>query len=176
MSSRISPDQLRELLDYSPESGTLTWKHRGAQWFSDVPHAETWNKKYAGKEAFTTVALGYKQGRVLYQLIQAHRVAFALAHGHWPTGDIDHIDGNRSNNRISNLRDVSRSTNCRNSARRKDNKSGVTGVMWNTQYQKWAVYINGKRYIGRFHSFDDAVSARKLAEVAEDYHPNHGRS
>lgn len=90
--------------------------------------------------------------------------------------DIDHINGDPSDNRLENLRNVSHEVNGRNLARRKNNTSGVTGV--SRHGSKWVARICPSRrtiYIGIFDSFDDAVAARRAAEVKYGYHPNRGR-
>lgn len=107
----------------------------------------------------------------------AHRIVWLLKTGEWPNGDIDHIDGDRSNNRFENLRQVDRRTNSRNQKLRSTNKSGVMGVHWNSRYERWIAQINdenGRKHLGFFVSKDDAIAARKAAEVALGYHPNHG--
>ena len=96
---------------------------------------------------------------------KAHRLAWFLYYGEWPQGQVDHIDENKTNNRISNLRDVSQSINQHNiSQTRKDNTSGHRGINWHKQHQKWnvRVQLQGKRYeIGLFTHLDDAIQARQ---------------
>lgn len=106
-------------------------------------------------------------GRYLY----AHRIIYAIIHGEMPEGEIDHINGNRIDNRIENLREVSTVENMHNSKIYKTNKSGFTGVYWDTQRQKWQAYImvdNRQINLGRFENFEDAVEARKMAKM--EYH------
>nr|WP_175479900.1 HNH endonuclease signature motif containing protein [Paracoccus homiensis] len=109
--------------------------------------------------------------------MQAHRVAWAVIHGRWPNGEIDHINGDRSDNRLANLREVTKRENHRNMAIRSDNTSGVTGVYWAREKGKWAAYIKADKMValGRYDTFAEAVAARRAAEKVLGYHPNHGR-
>lgn len=179
----ITPDLLRQLLRYEPETGKLFWRERSVDSFKPTRvycakhlHAR-WTTKCAGKECFTRTTRGYKVGVVFRMTFYAHRVIFAIVHGYWPEHDVDHIDGDRSNNRIENLRAVTRTGNRRNSALMSTNKSGVNGVWWNKNLSKWVVQIGaGKKvHLGCFSNFDDAVKRRKEAEVSLGFHPNHGR-
>lgn len=173
-------DALRTLLSYDPETGALIWMKRPAGMFKTKRAASTWNARYAGRPAFTSDnGRGYKSGGIFARLYSAHRVAWALHYGEWPTGDIDHINGRRDDNRIANLRQVSNAENARNQKLRRDNTSRVSGVHWYKPYKKWLSYISvdGRRkHLGYFAEFADAVSCRKAAEREFGYHPNHGRS
>lgn len=85
--------------------------------------------------------------------------------------EVDHIDGNRSNNKWSNLRNGTRSDNLRNIALKRNNTSGHHGVHFSKQRQQWTVTIG----VGSFDSKEEAIAARKRAEEMLGYHPNHGR-
>lgn len=180
-----TPDELRQLLCYDPETGKLFWKKRAPEFFKDdgrngsLSAASSWNSQNAGQEAFITQSGdGYLVGGLFKRLTRAHRVAWAITHGEWPTGEIDHINGDRSDNRITNLRDVSSQENKRNAARRCDNKSGAVGVRFRRDNRKWEARIftdGGERSLGCFDDFNEAASARKAEEVRLGYHPNHGR-
>jgi len=91
---------------------------------------------------------------------------------------IDHIDGDSLNNKIDNMRDGSKGANARNQKLSDSNTSGVTGVSWDGKRNKWCSGIGvreGKRKnLGRYSNFNDAVIARKMAEIEFDYHVNHG--
>lgn len=178
-----TPEVLRQLLDYDPETGALTWKPRPAHFFSgskfSAEHASAnWNSRWAGKPAFTAnTGGGYLHGSVLGSSYRAHRVIWALTHGEWPECDIDHINHNRSDNRLVNLRAVDRAENLRNSSKRSDNTSGVNGVYRNKRLGKWQAYIRaeGKMlYLGVFEHLSDAVLARKKADAEFGFHRNHG--
>jgi hypothetical protein len=127
----------------------------------------------AGQEAGTFCEDGYRYIRVDRKQYLAHRIIWKLLYGEDPE-EIDHINGNRSDNRITNLRSVSRLENMRNRKRASDNTSGVTGVFWYKARSKWRATISQK-ILGNFNKFEDAVAARKQAEKELGYHPNHGR-
>lgn len=175
----IPVEVLRELLDYDPETGTLTWKKRDVSYFPNEASCRSWNTRYAGRTAFTyTHFEGYKYGGIFSASHKAHRVAWAIYNGEWPKDHIDHINGNRADNRIVNLRVVSCSENLRNQKIRKNNKSGVMGVSWRSDAGKWVVRITVNSRLmnlGLFSSFDEAVAVRKAAEREYGYHENHGR-
>jgi hypothetical protein len=137
----------------------------------------SWNKKYAGKEAFTTVFDGYRTGAINGDTLQAHRVIWKMVHDEEPE-NVDHENGQRDDNRLTNLRGTDPLGNARNASKRSDNRSGVTGVCFKSRERKWQAYINvdGKpRTIGTYQSFDEAVAARKQAAESNGYH-NHGRA
>jgi hypothetical protein len=176
-------DELHKLLLYNLNTGQLVWKKRTAAMFTatDARNADhacaQWNSRFAGKEALTKVNLGYRCGRLNYQYVLAHRVIWK-----WMTGEeakeVDHIDGNRSNNAWNNLRSVTASLNRRNASIRADNTSGVTGVTYVKRRDRWQAGMNiaGKYvYLGLFTSKEEAVLARKVAERKYGFHPNHGR-
>lgn len=171
----LAPDFLRAVLRYEPETGKLYWRERTPDMFKPgkpgcrvartPDHICTgWNGRHAGNEAFTTNSGGYRTGRLSGRTVKAHRIAWAIHHGEWPKGSIDHINGDPADNRIANLRDVSHSMNMRNTAARSDNKSGYSGVRWCRRAQKWIVAIQ----IGRFSKIEDAVAARDAARAALD--------
>lgn len=147
---RASIDHLKTRIAYDPETGAVTWLPRGnAQW----------DGKYAGKAAGRVAWNGYVLVCIEYMNYRVHHLAWAFSHGVWPTGDIDHIDGNRSRNPLSNLREASRSQNLANSFRKDKNTSGFKGVSWRRRSKPWVAHIKQKgksRYLG---SFDDPAEA-----------------
>lgn len=179
----ITVGQLRELVAYEPLTGAMTWKARSGHWFTKgrftgEAAATAWNRKYEGKPALSSPSGAYLGGVILTHAVSAHRAAWALHHGEWPKGQIDHINGDGRDNRIENLRDVPPVGNARNRKMNRRNASGVSGV-WRAQTgDAWVASIGGRgvrKYLGQFRSFDEAVAARKRAEAEFDYHPNHGR-
>jgi hypothetical protein len=177
-------DVLLQLLSYNPETGKLFWKARGPEWFSDgrlsaQKTADWWNKRFAYKEAFTArEASGYASGGIFGVIHKGHRVIWVMTHGKIK-GEIDHINGDRSDNRLCNLRDVSRVVNCHNRALNTNNASKISGVFFHSATQKWVAKIGigmSSVHLGVFDSFNEAVAARKAAEREYGFHPNHGRA
>lgn len=168
-----SPEYLRKRFDYNPDTGVLTWRD-----CIDMP--QKWRTRHAGKEAFTAKTNDYKRGALGKFWLRAHRVAWAIHYGKWPKGEIDHINGDRSDNRIKNLRDVNRSENMRNASLPKTNTSGVLGVYWCRRRKVWQARIikdslGSMLSLGYYKRKEDAISARKAAEAKYGYHSNHGR-
>lgn len=131
-----------------------------------------------GLEAGTDKGNGYRMVTVSGKKHLTHRVIWEMINGRIPDGfEIDHIDGNRSNNRIENLRLVTRSQNNKNKSIQSNNTSGVTGVTWCKRSKKWiARYkLNGKQiHIGMFDSINDAKKARD-AVASRFFSERHGK-
>lgn len=177
----IAPHLLRELLDYDPDTGVLTWKERGAEWFNAADRCAAWNTRWAGVEAFTSSAHGgkYRSGRILDKKFYAHRVVWAWHYGAWPTGTIDHINHDTTDNRILNLRDVTHNTNSKNQTQSKRNTSGTTGVHWVESRGKWVAQIVAEGrciFLGRYTTLKEAAQVRKNAEIRYGFHENHGKN
>ena len=177
-----TPEDLRNLLTYDPETGVLTWKTRSAESFGPNRaeyRCKCWNTRYAGKEAFkATNSNGYRSGVVKGRSESAHRVIWAICHGKWPKDSIDHINGDRQDNRLSNLRTVDTRANNMNKGLLSANTSGVAGVFWDKSRRKWIarVTVNYRTIpCGRFDDFDEAVAAREVAAKLHGFHPNHGK-
>ena len=116
-----SPEVLRQLLRYEPETGKLFWRERHGD--------RRWNALWSGAEAFTALnGDGYKVGSVNGRSLLAHRVIWAMQAGEWPNGKIDHEDTVRSNNSWGNLRQATDSENAQNRNVRRDNRCGAKGV------------------------------------------------
>ena len=179
----VTPELVQAFVDYDAETGQLTWKQRDAMWFNKgrrgaEASALRWNKRYAGMPAFTTTnSHGYKHSSIFGFKFKAHRVAWACHHGEWPENEIDHINGDKTDNRLVNLRAVTALENCKNKRRQKNNTSGATGVLA-ARSGGWVAYIKHNRKsisLGRFDSKQDAIAARKAAEKKFGYHKNYGR-
>jgi len=172
--------EISKLLKYEPETGRLLWLVRPVEMCPSEREALRWNSRFAGREALATINKeGYLKGAVMSRHLLAHRVAWMMHYMDWPKNTIDHINGVRSDNRISNLRDVTVAENMKNKKTPTINSSGFRGVCWNKASQKWQPYIRelGKNvHLGLFSDFDEAVSVRKLAEERNGYHENHGRT
>jgi hypothetical protein len=172
MKKNISPKFVKSLLNYDKETGVLTWKERGVELFNSERAMNSWNAKLAGEVAFTAKHReGYLHGKILGMGFLAHRIAWACHYGEWPTNEIDHVNGDRTDNRIENLRSCDRSENARNCAIRKDNTSGHVGVHFNKLHGTWNATSCG-RHIGSYSTKEEAVAARKAAP--EKYSLRHG--
>lgn len=180
----LTQEIVRELLDYDPETGLFFWKERNIAWFEDGKRwkahhkKQAWNKKWAGKVAFSNNnSEGYLQGVLLGNNVKAHRVVWLWMFGENPFGEIDHKDGDRSNNSLENLRDVTKSQNQRNTFIRKTNKSGRVGVYFHKASNKWSANIRDDRtqvHLGVFTSKEEAIKCRQLAEIKYGYDKRHG--
>lgn len=175
---------LRELLTLVPETGRLFWKPRSAKFFKGTARrtpehaAANWSSRYAGTEALTAKqSSGHLHGRIFDQRFYAHRVVFAMTRGHWPNESIDHINGDPTDNRPGNLRDVCHRVNHMNQNPRKNNTSGCMGVTFNKRLQKWqaSITLNYRSvHLGFFEHKVEAIQARKLAQKNAGFHENHG--
>lgn len=185
----LSPADLSDLVLYLPENGELLWRHRETSQFSAtqkrtaVHQRNLWNSRHANKAAFTdTTKKGYRRGSILGRKVMAHRVAWAIYWKEWPTNEIDHINGNRSDNRICNLRAATRFGNCRNRISCGNASSRYLGVSWNTKMQRWRaqISVNGKNlHLGYFQNECEAALAYDTAAIRhfkEYANPNFGGS
>lgn len=160
-----------ERVHYCTESGALTWKPK----IGSDRHTRAWNTRFANKTAGHTNESGYVYVSVTLDGVQywvlAHRVAWYCATGRVPEFGIDHIDGDPSNNSISNLRDVPQAVNTRNNKRYSTNTSGVSGVRWNTGRKKWEVNVGSlePRFRGYYTNKEDAASAVKAFRENNGY-------
>ena len=148
-------EELNHNLTYYPETGSILWCG-----------------KFKNKPAGCYNWAGYRRITVGGKTVMAHRIAWAMHHGEWPKNDIDHINGIKDDNRIENLRDVSRSLNARNRGVRVDNNSGVSGVSYSKERDRWVAYINvGSKQVtlGCFKTKEDAIKARVEAETQNGY-------
>ena len=174
----LTVDQLNAALMYDPLTGKLRWKPRPKEQFATESAWAMWHKRFFEREALMTKNNGYLVGRVGGATMKAHRVAWALYHGAWPTQHIDHINGDRADNRIKNLRLASPKENGRNQKRHKTNTSNHTGVVWSVRQRRWCARIvvdGARRHLGTFVALEDAVRARQAAERLYGFHENHGK-
>lgn len=153
----ITQERLRELVRYCPETGIFT-------------HLQSRGRVKAGMKA-SCPSNGYIVIRLDTVLYGAHRLAWLYVHGHFPNGDADHIDGNKSNNRLSNLRDVDRSTNLQNQkcASSRNKSSGFLGVnkRANGTFRAY-IQVSGKNV--SLGTFKDASQAHEAYLSAKRIH------
>lgn len=186
MATKPLPSQevLRQLLRYDPETGKLFWLHRDVSLFEDGEwnpahrKAASWNAKNAEKEALTCRRPeGYFHGAIYGKIYVAHRVIWKIVYGDDPEF-VDHINGNTSDNRIANLRSVSKRENSLNQKWSGRGSSGVLGVNWHRRLGKWhaKIGVNGKTcHLGYYSNIEDATAARRAADHLYGFHSNHGR-
>jgi len=163
----ITQTELKERLEYNPDTGLFTrlTDSGGGQYKGSIAgHIN--NGKGKGYVAMSVYGRNYA----------AHRLVWLYVHGYFPEF-MDHINGCRHDNRLENLREVTRKTNAKNLGIRKSNTSGFTGVNWQKLDNKWQarITIGGETIqLGYFINIEDAIEARKAANIKYNFHPNHG--
>lgn len=179
----ITADVVREILEYDPETGRISWKTRSVEWFRGTvgrtpEHAcNHWNARHVGKSPGSTDTWGHIQIRLFGRLYAAHRLVWLHVTGKWPDDQIDHIDGNPANNAFSNLRLATNAQNSRNKRLSKSNSSGVKGVYWAKDRRKWgaAIRVNYRRiHLGFYEKIEDAEAA--YAKASMQHHRDFGRT
>jgi hypothetical protein len=148
----LTAEVLRQLLNYDPETGAFTRR------------ARTSNKVRVGDKTGTLRRDGYLKTSLLHQSFLLHRLAWLYVYGKWPEFVIDHVNGDRTDNRIANLRDVSETSNLQNQRRAhsKNRSCGLLGVTWHAGNGRWQAQISvNKRnmYLGSFDTAEDAHAA-----------------
>jgi hypothetical protein len=150
----FTADDLRKFLDYNRETGVFTWREaRGGA-------------VGCGATAGAHDGRGYIQIKIQGRNYRAHRLAWLHVHGEWPSAQIDHANGNKADNRISNLRLATRSQNNANKRRLSNNTSGAKGVSWKGSARKWQaqIRVDGRlSHLGYFGSIYDAANAYRTA-------------
>lgn len=161
----ITREAVQKVLEYDPETGAFTWLSNRI-------------KALTGKPLSSVNCYGYLRLKLFGKEYVAHRIAFLLVLGRMPVDQVDHINGDRMDNRWVNLREVSNAENCRNRKVRSDNNSGYMGVSWESGRNKWKAGIcfdGQRRHLGYFDTLELAIDARRAAESASGFHPNNGR-
>lgn len=146
------------LLSYDAKTGDLIWKPRGIAKIDG---------RLAGKKAGRISPTGYLFVGVNYRTFLAHRVAWRLARGVWPDGEIDHVNGNRADNRLENLRVATRSENMQNVRASCRRYGRLMGASWNSADKNWKaqICVSGKRiYLGAFATEVAAHAAYRKAK------------
>lgn len=154
----LTVDALKAVLSYDCDTGKFTWQGRTGQ-----------GARFNGKVAGTVHSSGYTHICLFGHLYKAHRLAWLYVYGDFPKQDIDHVNGKRDDNRICNLRDVSRSVNAQNqrAAQSHNSTSGLIGSSWSVSHKKWAASICVSRklkHIGFFDSAEEAHAAYLTAK------------
>jgi hypothetical protein len=150
----LTKDELEFYVRYCPITGQFIWKQSPT------------NNTYAGEEAGTIIN-GYRYVIINKKRYAAHRLAWFYVYNVWPKNQIDHINRNKLDNRIENLRDVSRNVNNQNRITQSNNTTGYRGIRYKKKNLSWEAYIkvNKKQiYLGLFNNFEAALKARLDAE------------
>lgn len=150
----LTQTRLKELLHYNPDTGIFMHKV-GSPYKTKGAIAGTFNQRY------------FKMKLDCEHYVM-HRLAWLYMTGEYPEFEIDHRDGDGTNNSWTNLRSATRSQNCSNRATHKNNKSGVKGVSWMKRNKKWIAYVSLNKkihYLGLFLNIDDAKEAVRLKRI-----------
>jgi hypothetical protein len=185
INNKLGGFSLSDLFTYDPDTGIIRHNpDRPRESFKTEQGYKMWLRRYCGQATSCSDGQGYEKvtlkrgGKSVG--IYCHRLALYLSGVEIAKGlQVDHIDGDGTNNRLSNLRVVTNQGNSRNTKLRSDNTSGTVGVYWKSITRKWEAQItagNKNVYLGYYTNKDDAIEARKAAEVKYGFHENHGRS
>jgi hypothetical protein len=173
---------INSLFVHDQEKGILIWRERPASEFKTAASHSSFMARCFNKRAGSFCSNGYRKISISKHLYSEQKLIWKLTYGEdviYPEFEIDHINGVRSDNRISNLRKVTKSDNQRNGSMRQNNKSGVNGVNWCNPKGKWIARIwAGKRhlYLGQFDDLQEAKIKREAAEIELGYHHGHGKN
>jgi hypothetical protein len=180
MNDRELLEMAAKAVSYDADTGSMTWLRKP----DGENDAARWNSRYAGKECGTIDDKGYR--RISFRFgsgstfkVRTHRLAWFIVYGHPPHWEIDHINQNKLDNRMANLRDVPKELNQRNGTRKSTNTSGIPGVCWHKQREKWVAQasVNGKHHhLGLFVDIQEAERTVKAFRAANGFTENHGRA
>jgi hypothetical protein len=151
----LTQETIRHLFSYDAETGDFAWKVQKSR-----------NIKL-GEPIKANKITGYRCVKINKKTYPVHRLIWLYLYGHWPHGDIDHKNRIRSDNRLCNLRDVSRTDNCQNITLPSHNKSGHIGISWVKSHKSWTVYIKvdkKNKWLGYYKDINQAIAARKKGE------------
>ena len=155
----LTAEFVRSRLGYDPDTGVLSWKLL-------PPGVIYQNNTRAGKPVNTVNRYGYITVRICGHVYSAHRIIWVIMTGVWPSAEIDHISGKRSDNRWLNLREATRIENCRNAGIGINNTSGHKGVCWQVRHKKWRAVIMVNRRSKFLGYFNDVEAASRAYQEA----------
>jgi hypothetical protein len=164
---RLPTALVLELLNYAPETGIFLWRERPLGMFATQRHCSIWNANYAYKVAGTVNHRGYRVITINCRHYAAHRLAWVIVFGEWPSRGLDHINGDLDDNRIANLRLASQAENLQNQGLRSDSTTGHIGVSWDRKAQRFQAYITinyRKKHLGYFERAEQASAAYLAAK------------
>jgi len=155
----LTREYLQEALSLD-ESGEFTWKIRPRHHFTTDKACRDTNARRAGKHAGRIAGTGYRQIGIGRRIYYAHRLVWFWHHGTWPTGEIDHANQNRLDNRLENLRDATYSNNQANVRVRRTSTSGFRGVSRTKKKWRASICVRGiKAWLGSFRTPEEASAA-----------------
>lgn len=160
MQQQVTRCRLEALLHYDEITGEFTWR------------AATSNRVKVGMRAGTLHSEGYVRVKVDGMQYFAHRLAWLYVYGHWPEADLDHINGNRADNRIGNLRGCTRAENLQNLGNTPNKKSGLPlGVSFSRsgKYRAQIRHSGTSRWLGLYTCPEEAHAAYLTAKA--ELHP-----
>lgn len=164
-----SVETLRELFDYNPETGSLTWRERPATTW----RMRGWNTRFAGQAAGSPNTNGYLQVPVAGRLLFVHRIAWKIVHGGEPPAEIDHINLNRADNRIANLRAACATMNKANRPVQRNSFTGIKGItlVKGGRFRARVMLNRREYYVGTFDTAEKAKQARdaKAREIHGEF-------
>lgn len=152
--SKLTAEYLRSVWRYDPETGYVTWAKK------------TGKKVAVGARVGAPHCAGYLQTSQQGEVHLLHRLIWLYVHGSLPVTHIDHVNGDRTDNRLANLRLADPSQNTANQKQRADNTSGVRGVSWSSRRNAWIAQIRWRgrpRYLGQYASLKAASDAYRSA-------------
>ena len=157
----LTQARLKEFLHYDPETGIFTWK---------VSRTKRAGRTQIGDIAGDIDKLGYGRVGIESKRYKTHRLAWFYMTGEWPIYDIDHINGNTTDNSFNNLRDICKSANMQNQRKaRKDNSTGYLGVEYNKTNKKFiaSISIKGRKtHLGCFATaelaYESYLNAKRM--------------
>ena len=146
-----SIEHLHRIFYYVPETGTLHWKVK-----------PRYGIEVGDEVGCVSKESGYRLVGISFSILRSHRVVWAMYFCRWPKGHLDHINRQRTDNRIVNLREATNTENCRNSRMKANNTSGFKGVDWLKKHKKWraTIRVDRKQYhLGLFDTPEEAHAA-----------------
>lgn len=177
-------EEVSARLHYNPDNGEIIWISPPSTLREGGRIYNSWcsrclNKRAGHVHKKKTDKTSYRSLRFEGETLKEHRVAILLQTGQWPTKMVDHINGDGTDNRWENLREVDNSVSSKNMPMKSTNTSGVVGVNKVVSTDKWRAVIGhcGRNYhLGNYTDVFEAICARKSAERRYDFHENHGRN
>ena len=153
----LDAQRVRDVLDYDPVTGVFRWK---------MLTSKQVHRAHVGDEAGAPDKLGYRMIGIDRKVYLSHRLAWVWMTGEWPLIDIDHANGDPSDNRWCNLREATESQNKANTGPQKNNTSGFKGVYWVKSHKKWSALIRKDKKL-RFLGYFDTPEAAHAVYAAE---------